>query len=141
MKSRGAFTLVELVVVILILGILSAVAAPKLFYTSASATDYGLAQTLTVVRDAIEIYAAYNGGKLPGQKDDLPSDLAPYLRGDFPVSPVGSHDNMVTYVTGKGIAGDPAPLTGWKYSKSSGEFICNSTAVTPSDPIHTYDEL
>ena len=64
MKNRNAFSLVELVVVIMILGILAAVAAPKLFSTSGTATDNGLRQTLTVVRDAIDLYAADNAGAL-----------------------------------------------------------------------------
>ena len=141
MKSKHGFTLVELVIVILILGILAAVAAPKFLNTSAAARDNGLKQTLSIVRDAIEIYAAENGGNLPGQADDLPGDLAPYLRGEFPTCPVGPQDKLVTYTTGSGITADAVPMASWKYSVSSGEFICNSTAVTASDPIDTYDAL
>ena len=51
---RSGFTLIELVVVIMILGILAGVAAPKLLTVSADATDNGLKQTLSIVRDAIE---------------------------------------------------------------------------------------
>ena len=60
MDRRAAFTLVELVVEIMLLGILAGVAAPKLLNTSRQATENGLRQTLAVVRDAIELYAAQN---------------------------------------------------------------------------------
>src|SRR5215212_1764230 len=66
MRKHTGFTLIELVVVVMILGILAAVAAPKLLGTSATAADNGLKETLGVVRDAIERYAAENAGKLPG---------------------------------------------------------------------------
>ena len=141
MRTCRAFTLVELVVVILILGILAGVAAPKLLDTSGFATENGVRQTLAVVRDAIELYAASHDGTLPGQSDNLPGDLADYMRGAFPTSPVGAQDNSVGYTSLIDINGDAAPSTSWKYSITSGEFICNSKLPRPSDPVSTYDEL
>jgi general secretion pathway protein G len=126
---RNAFTLVELVVVIMILGILAGVAAPKLLNTSTSATDNGLRQTLSVVRDAIELYAADNGSLPPcaNSTTSLQDALKPYLR-SFPACPVGTQDDEVTGTTVDPLAADNA--TGWKYNTGTGEFISNSTALS-----------
>ena len=99
MRSRTGFTLVELVVVILILGILAGVAAPKMFNTSAKATDNTLKQTLAIVRDAIELYTA-DGDLNPTvgippafvSSADFHGKLSKYIRGTFPTCPVGCHE-------------------------------------------------
>ena len=56
-RSSKGFTLIELVVVIMILGILATVAAPKLLGTSAAATDNGLKQMLLGARDSTPVYS------------------------------------------------------------------------------------
>jgi general secretion pathway protein G len=142
MEKRQGFTLVELVVVVMILGILAAVAAPKLLGTSGTATDNGLRQTLSVVRDAIERYAAENGGDFPGTDEaSFKSAITPYLRGAFPTCPVG-HDNASVDVTN--VSTTPLPVnagatTGWRYSYTSGEFIVNSSDTDNSDTPVAYN--
>lgn len=143
--KRTAFTLVELVVVILILGILAGVAAPKLLSTSGDATDNGLKQTLSIIRDAIELYASKNGGALPpctSTGADFRTALATYVRGTFPKCPVGPAKNFnVVPTTGVGASGVAAPTDGWKFNTSDGTFICNYNAATTSDPAVNYDRL
>ncbi|QDT69048.1 Type II secretion system protein G precursor [Planctomycetes bacterium MalM25] len=130
MNRRDAFTLVELVVVIMILGILAGVAAPKLLNTSTQATENGLRQTLAVVRDAIELYAAQNGGNLPACTStgaDFRTALEPFLRGEFPIAPYGSTDFNVTPTSGATTT--PDGTTGWMFNTTDGTFICNSAST------------
>ena len=139
---RNAFTLVELVVVILILGILAGVAAPKLLNTSKTATDNGLRQTLSIVRDAIELYAADQGTLPPcaNATTSLQDALKPYIRGTFPSSPIGTQNNQVTATTTTPVVADGTPTTGWKYNTTTGEFVCNSGSLS-GDGVTTYDKF
>lgn len=136
MKGSKGFTLVELVVVILILGILAGVAAPKLFDTSAKATDNSVRTSLAIIRDAIELYAAENGST-PTWTDEatFKSDLDPYLRGSlFPTCPVGANAGASTITNATTTGGAFA----WRYDATTGEFFINDGGASASG-IGNYD--
>lgn len=141
-QRAKAFTLIEIVIVVIIIGIIAAIAIPKMFDLSAQASDSSVKQTLSVVRKAISTYQSQNGGQLPGQSNNLDKDLYPYLQGNtFPTCPVATRDNLITYAKGSTTGADGAPTTSWKYNIETGDFICNSGAPTLCDPSVNYDEL
>jgi len=150
MNNRQGFTLVELVVVILILGILAGVAAPKFFSTAGEATDNGLRQTLAVVRDAIELYVAEHGGALPPCTGDgtgagnFHEVLKPYIRGTFPKCTVGAaagQNNLISPSNATAPVGVATPTTGWIFSTADGSFICALNGSSATITGVNYDEL
>jgi general secretion pathway protein G len=119
-ECAAGFTLLEIVVVILVLGILAGVAAPRFFDMSAEAKDNTVRQCLGVVRNAIDLYAAKNG-KLPGadgSQATFKSDLAPLLR-KFPALAAGPQaaldDQVVMDNKLSPVKGDSNPTEGWRY--------------------------
>ena len=61
-NGEGGFTLVELLVVMLILGLLAAIAIPSFFNQRDKATDADAKASARTAQTAIETYATDNGG-------------------------------------------------------------------------------
>ena len=127
--ARTGFTLVELVVVILVLGIIAAIAVPKLFDTTGDARTNSAMQSLAIIRDAIEMYKAQNG-TYPGDagtEADFKSDMAGSLKGSFPRNPLtaAAGDRSVSVQT-TGTALTASGAQDWKYDNSTGDFIINT---------------
>ena len=67
-KRRDGFTLVELVIVIVILGILAAAAVPQFIDSTKDAEDSTLAGNLAVLRNAVNLYYHQHTSEYPGAK-------------------------------------------------------------------------
>lgn len=142
-RRRAGFTLVELVVVIMIIGILAAIAAPKIFSASKTATDNAARANLRIIRDAIDTFSANNGGQLPTSAATLPTQIAPYIRGgQIPNCPVGSSTtaNTATIEAGTGTATTPPTADGntaYIYDATNGWFIINYGQPSSSGSLYS----
>tara|TARA_R110002111_G_scaffold156555_1_gene223225 strand:- start:124 stop:552 length:429 start_codon:yes stop_codon:yes gene_type:complete len=129
-KLHRGFSLIELVIVILILGILAAVAAPRMFDTATNAEVNTSRQQLSVLRNAIEIARATNGA-YPAA-DTLETVLGPMLNGAFPSPSIGTARGLtgVHYDTDAdadvAVAPDVSEDTaGWAYKPANGQLRLN----------------
>ena len=128
-QNRTGFSLIEMVIVILILGIIAAVAAPRMFDTATTAEENTTRQQLAVLRNAIEMYRA-RAGVYPAT-GELPNAMATMLNGPFPAPSIGTvrGDSGVYYDSTSDVSLDVAPNAaqdgGWAYKPANGSLKLN----------------
>ena len=153
------FTLIELLLVVVILGILAAVAIPQLSDSSQEARASSLQTNLAVFRNAVEYYRTNHLGKYPGYPVGggaptaaLTSDqlllasradgstaapgtagygFGPYIRERMPENPINGLSTVLIVADGAAFpAADNS--TGWIYQPQIGKVRANSTGTAPS---------
>jgi len=122
---KGGFTLVEILIVVIILGILAAIVIPQFTSASQDARKNSLTSQLQTIRSQLELYKLQHLDKLPSSLIGSPSDwtqlvnksdntgttgtatslpFGPYLQA-IPVNPLNGKNGMAV-VSGDLNAGD-----------------------------------
>ncbi len=127
-RSNGGFTLIELIVVIVVLGILSGIAIPKYFNYTSNAKESAVKGVLGGVRSAIaNFYAngAVNGSAAYPTLAQLEA-VGTVMQESIPANPykaTPSNDvSAATWASTPPVSGD----AGWNYDASTGRFWANS---------------
>src|SRR5262245_23320624 len=126
---RGGFTLVEILIVVIILGILAAIVIPQFTNASQDARKSSLTSLLQTMRSQIELYKLQHGDSLPdlvtGGWDTLvqssvynSTTCGPYLQ-QVPKNPLNGNSTVINgTVTGTTVTGSATSSTGFVYDYS-----------------------
>lgn len=129
LNAKSGFTLVELVIVIVVLGILSAVAVPRFIDFSGDAKVAATKGALGGVRSAVSNYYAFSATPSGGGVAGFPTLVQVQTPGtvmaqELPDNPysTGSDKNVVVAGTAKGTPAAADTTGGWVYNAATGEF-------------------
>ena len=132
-RNEKGFTLIELVIIIVVLGILASVAIPKYKSIVAEAKEAAAKGSLGSLRSGVSIYyanAAVTTGTATWPPTDSLRTIGVVMEHALPSNPyqlpANAPDSIVTGVTKGTIVGTRG---GWAYLESTGEIWPNTNTV------------
>lgn len=141
-RRRSAFTLIEVLIVVIIMAVLAATIIPQFSSSTTDAKMSSLKFNLHTIRSQIELYKANHVGKVPTlanfkkqmtEKTDINGTqtgellYGPYIQGDIPANPFNGSNTIVAVATpGQVPTGPVAGGAGWQYDESTGGFYPNN---------------
>lgn len=144
-RSHRGFTLVELLIVVVILGVLAAIVVPQFNGASAEAKEAALAQDVSAMRQAISLYRVQHNEDYPGPTaqdladqltmstdadgDTAGSKYGPYFRAPWPTNNINGMTSILVVAT---MPENPTGATGWVYATNDGQLRANATGTGPS---------
>jgi prepilin-type N-terminal cleavage/methylation domain-containing protein len=140
-RIRKAFTLVEILIVVVILGILAAIVVPQFTSATQDAQGGNVQTQLSTLQQALELYKAKNNGYpdiIANGWDDLTQNG--YLKSDAK-NPVNGAANVVagTYDPATGKVTGASATDGWEWDAAAGVlgaafFDEQTQKITPNTP-------
>jgi general secretion pathway protein G len=136
---KAGFTLVEILIVVVILGILAAIVIPQFTEASTEAKTSSLCTDLQTMRSQIELYKIQHNDALPGsgtasfilamtgQTDvagAVGTDYGPYIQ----KIPTNQFTNLDT-IRENAVTDQGAGTHGWHFNTSTGAFHADDTAA------------
>ncbi len=132
-KKQDGFTLIELVIIIVVLGIIASVAIPKYKNIVAESKEAALRGSLGALRSGISIYyanAAVTTSNAEWPPQDSISTVGVVMEHALPANPyqlpTNAPDSIVTGVTKGVVVGGRG---GWAYLEATGEIWANTNNV------------
>ncbi len=135
--NRDAFTLVEVLIVVIILGILAAIVVPQFTSAAEECRENSLAMNLYRIREQLELYKQEHNGLYPRyaqleaqltNASDADGNSAPHGTAGYRFGPY-LREIPTNPMTGHNVVSDN-PSTGssdWYYNEDTGEFRANDT--------------
>jgi len=155
--SARAFSLIEMAIVVMVIGIIAAVAIPRMSRGSCGAADSAVSLDLALLRNAIDMYQSDHDGQYPvpsgsvtvaelllqysdrhGQNVSAAKSArvgtivyGPYLR-SIPAISVGTNKggNGIAVSTASGVTASGGPGIGWLYNSADGTIEPYTGAVS-----------
>ena len=135
-RNKQGFTLVEILIVVIILGILAAIVVPQFTEASSDAKLSNLTTNLQSVRAQLELYRLHHNGSYP--PTDVTSALTKKTKSDGTVDAAGTYGpymqqfpaNPFIDVAADAVKTDGAAGSGWSYTAGTGVFIAATAAHT-----------
>jgi general secretion pathway protein G len=139
MKSKHGFTLVEILIVVVILGILAAIVIPQFTDAATESKESSLRSDLQTIRSQIELYKIQHNDNLPTMNNGASTGLTfeatmtGYTLQDGSASTRGAVGALGPYMqtipvnpftAGNGVGGASASGSpqGWTFDTTTGEF-------------------
>ena len=136
MKARSGFTLVEILIVVVILGILAAIVIPQFTDASTEAKTSSLCTDLQTMRSQIELYKIQHNDLLPAAAGEVQADFEARMTAQTDIDgnagtdygpyiqqiPTNQFNDSKTIRIEAGASTAGAATDGWVFNTDTGSF-------------------